>query len=38
MEAILLILGFIAYAALIGLIFYVRCNAANEVDSNDDNF
>lgn len=38
MEAILLLLGFIAYAALIGLIFYVCCKAANEADFNDDNF
>lgn len=38
MEAILLILGFFAYVAFIGITFYLCCKSANEVDSDDENF
>lgn len=37
-EIACVFLGFIAYAALIGLIFYFCCKAANEVDPDDENF
>lgn len=36
MEAILLALGFIAYAVFVGVVFYSCCKATNEVDYEDE--
>lgn len=38
MEAIFIILGFIAYTGFIGMVLYFSCKAANEVDKDKDNF
>jgi hypothetical protein len=38
MEIVFIILGFMGYAAFIGLAIYVACRLANEADVNDENF